>query len=172
VIAAVAVVALVVGGLATFLLARDDSSEATREGAAPAIGNADPTTPTGTVRAHWEAIGVGDYEAAYAQLSDRFREDNPREEWVDDLRADAPVVNLVGVSFLRALDSENAELAVEVVTRDTAGEAGERECVRFDGRVRVVNQDGLWRYRADGPGDSFERRGELPPTDPRCEPLR
>jgi hypothetical protein len=168
---AVAAAIIVIAGLGAFALTRGDSSESGEGGQAPAIGSTDPTTPTGTVRAHWEALGVGDYAAAHAQLSRQFREDNPGDEWTAARREEVPAINLLQVRLLRALDDENAEVAVELIRRDTAAGDEAGECVRFDGRVRVVRQDDVWRYWANGPDDSFERRGTLPQTDPRCEPL-
>lgn len=159
---------LLVGVLATVLLTGDNPSAPADADRAPVTGSDDSTTPTGTVRAHWEAIGAGDYPSAYGQLSSQFREESSLEDWTSDLQDQAPRVNLEQVQFLRALDDENAEIAVEVVTRD----ADEPECVRFDGRVRVVKEDEIWRYWSGGPGDTFMRRESLPADDARCVPLR
>lgn len=100
-------------------------------------------------------------------LSSQFREDASLEDWTSEMREKAPRVNLVRVQFLRALDGDNAEVAVEVVTRN----ADEAQCGRFDGRVRVVRENDVWRYWAGGRGDTFTRRETLPASDARCAPL-
>jgi hypothetical protein len=159
---------LLVVVLGVVLLTGDDSSESTQATRAPVTGSTDSTTPTGTVRAHWEAIAGGDYPSAYAQLASNFREDSSLEQWTGDLRSKDSSVNLVRVQYLRALDSENAEVGVEVVSRN----ADEEECLRRDGRVRVVKENDIWRYSPGSEGDTFTRRESLPATDARCAPLR
>lgn len=161
-----AVLVLAILGIA-LLTGGDDTESQAQAGRAPLTGSTDSTSPTGTVRAHWEAIAAGDYPSAYAQLSSQFREEASLEDWTSDMREKAPRVNLVRVQFLRALDGDNAEVAVEVVTRN----ADEAQCVRFDGRVRVVRENDVWRYRAGGRGDTFTRRETLPASDARCAPL-
>ncbi|MBW3602936.1 MAG: zinc ribbon domain-containing protein [Actinobacteria bacterium] len=160
-------VMLVVAVLGVVLLAGGDDSEPQAQDRAPVTGSTDSTSPTGTVRAHWEAIAAGDYPSAYAQLSSDFRDDESLDDWASSMRQKSPGVNLLKVQFLRALDSDNAEVAVEVVTRN----ADEPECVRFDGRVRVVKENDVWRYWAGGPGDTFTRRETVPASDGRCAPL-
>lgn len=164
--AAAAVLLVVVVG--AVLLIGDDSSEPDQAARVPVTGSTDSTTPTGTVRAHWEAVAGGDYPSAYAQLAPDFREDSSLEGWTGDLRSKDPRVNLVRVEYLRALDSESAEVAVEVVSRN----ADDQECLRRDGRVRVVKANDLWRYSPGREGDTFTRRESLPGTDARCAPLR
>lgn len=132
------VAALVVVALGVVLLTGGDSTEAVEAGA-PVTGSTDSTAPTGTMRAHWEAIAGGDYPSAYGQLASDFRDDSSLEEWAADLRSKAPSVNLIRVQYLRALDSENAEIAGEVVSRN----ADQQECLRRDSRVRVVKENGM-----------------------------
>lgn len=161
-----AVLVLAILGIA-LLTGGDDTESQAQAGRAPLTGSTDSTSPTGTVRAHWEAIAAGDYPSAYAQLSSQFREEASLEDWTSDMREKAPRVNLVRVQFLRALDGDNAEVAVEVVTRN----ADEAQCVRFDGRVGVVKENDVWRYWAGGRGDTFTRRETLPASDARCASL-
>lgn len=150
----------------------DETTEATEHDEQP-VEDAEPddSTPTGVIRAHWNAISAGDFDAAFDLLSASYRARIDRSQWVADHENYSPRVYVRLVNFLQALRGGQAYVFADVFTRDTGSLGDSSVCNRFAGKVRVIKRGDAWRYVPDGGGDTFDKDDVLSRTDPNCRRL-
>lgn len=128
-------------------------------------------SPTGVIRAHWSAIDDGRYEHAFALFSSEYRARTSEGLWVAGHRADAPRVRIGLVRYRKALPDGQAWVFADVYTRDTGSRKDSSRCKRWAGTVRVVKQQGRWRYASGAAGDTWDRKAWLTRGDPGCREL-
>lgn len=89
-----------------------------------------PTTPEGAVETFSSAIRAGDYEAAYAMMSETYRRRVPFEEFREHLEAHPDEARAL------AAEMDGATERVEVTATVPYGEGEE---------LRMLHEDGEWR---------------------------
>ena len=134
-------------------------------------GNTNPNTPTGVIRAHWTAISEGDYSEAYQLFSSHYRRRTSEYRWAGAEADFAPKIHINNVLYLRQLPGLQAFVLVDILTRDTGPKGDSSKCNRFAGKVRVIKENGDWRYWAIGPGATWGKRPGLSRSDARCQSL-
>ncbi|MDX6571155.1 MAG: hypothetical protein QOC86_311 [Gaiellales bacterium] len=132
---------------------------------------AGPNSPAGVIRAHWNAIGGGDYRRAYALFSTQYKQQAAERGWVGQHRRDRPRVHIGDIHRVASLPGQQAFVFADIYSRDTGSIGDHSACIRFAGKVRVIRQGGRWRYWAQGPGQTFQRKTSPSPDDKRCKPL-
>ncbi len=134
----------------------------------PAAPRADDATATGVIRAHWRAIRERDYDRAYNLLSADYRRRVSRANWVGSHERATPRVYARRIQFSKALSDGESLVFADIYTRDTGSSGDSSACIHFSGNVRVIRRGSVWRYRPDGAGETFERKGVLSRSDRRC----
>jgi hypothetical protein len=116
-----------------------------------------------TLRKHFQRLGHGDYEGAFALMTPYYRAHNP--SWVQ-LRSEArPVVKLVDVSA-EHIGSRTALVSVHFYARDRVQVQGsDTICREFTGTLHVQKVGGAWRY---DPGHEPLAKQTVPRSDPHC----
>jgi ribosomal protein L40E len=145
-----------------------ETDEQTQTGETDETPPADDSSPTGVLRAHWQAIADHDYDAAFDLLSADYRGRVSRARWVGDHEGYAPRVYVRLVDFLQPLPGAQAYVFADVFTRDTGSLGDSSVCNRFAGKVRVVKRGQLWRYVPGAAGDTFGKKAVLRRSDPNC----
>ncbi len=134
------------------------------------------TSPTRAFREHWAARSQAQWDEAYRLLGARYKATNPKSRWIRGQQDYEPRVNVRRVTYVTSVAPGIAELSVEVITRDLGPLGNPRTCNRFYGRVRMIRENGEWRYDANNPRESRSGgfRGQKKPItrdDLRCRRL-
>lgn len=124
-----------------------EPSESTSTDAAldspPPAAPRDPA-PVRTIRSHLYQLGHSGYAAAFALMSARYRQANPR--WVALRSAADPTIRTVSVGS-PVYTTGGARVHVVFFARDVHPVRGsDTKCRRFEGRVALIKRGDAWRY--------------------------
>jgi len=118
------------------------------EDAKPDVVRGPPNSPSRVLRRHFQRLGSGDYDGAFALMSSRYRAANPG--WTDQPREAQPYINIATIGP-STVASKAAFVYVKFYARDrNETERSDTSCRRFEGRARLVKQGSLWRYDPRG----------------------
>jgi hypothetical protein len=109
-------------------------------GAAPSGGIATGSAAT-TVQRHWQLIGQGDYEGAFALFSPSYQNHLGHDTWVGDKRLDRPSVSSLVVGTPQITSATTA--TVPLASLHTVGQEAPR-CHDWTGSYDLTKVNGTW----------------------------
>jgi hypothetical protein len=124
----------------------DDSSE---DSTSSSDSTGETLSPEAVLRAHYNHLDAGEYAAAFALMSPRYRRALPR--WPANRATADPGIDLIDMGPTRIRGSE-AFVAVTFFARDRVNvKHSDTKCRRFEGTAHLRRFGTVWRY--DPPDD-------------------
>ena len=109
-----------------------------------ALGQSDPSAAVPMLRRYYNLINQGDLSAAYnmrsRQAKSKVSQANFRSIWANNISVEVSNVTVV------ASKSGKAQLKVAMTSTDKDLTTGAVSTKLYDGKVKVVYEDGAWRY--------------------------
>jgi hypothetical protein len=104
--------------------------------------------PSQTIQLHFKRLGEGNYEGAFALMSEAYRSGNPK--WVEDRETAEPEINIIGVGPPH-YGHASARVYVKFYARDRNTTPGsDTRCRLFRGFVHMIEHGDVWRYEPVG----------------------
>jgi hypothetical protein len=127
-----------------------------------------PNSPSRIFKRHFEHITDGEYDAAYRLFSSSYKDSISQANWTAQPAAAQPYVNVLEAGPTRFEGNGIAYVHVKFFGHDRL-DTGHSDtlCNRFVGDVRMVKEDGAWRY---DPGGNDLVKTPLNPTLSACNP--
>jgi hypothetical protein len=137
--------------------ASEHTAESSEAPGTPSPSTPRPSPPVRTVESHLKRLGSGDYEGAFALMSEAYRSANPR--WILNREVADPEIHISDLG--RAQFSRgSARVFVEFYARDRHPTKGsDTKCRLFSGFVGLIEHGGSWRY--EPAHNSLSSRTEL-----------
>lgn len=119
--------------------------------------------PDEVLRTHFQLLGEGDGEGAFALTSPRYQRQTPN--WVTARTASEPAIGPLDTRPVQ-IDGDEAWVGVVFYARDRVETSrGDTKCRRFSGNAHFRRVDGEWRY--DPPGNDYRYR-VVDASNPQC----
>jgi hypothetical protein len=120
-------------------------------------------SPEAVLRAHYDHLNAGEYSAAFALMSPRYRSSFPR--WVANRATADPGLTVIDLGPTR-IAGANAFVDVSFYARDRVNVKGsDTKCRYFEGTAHLRRYDAVWRY--DPTGDGYAKR-VVHRSNPNC----
>jgi hypothetical protein len=145
----------------------DPTDNPTTDDASPSA-SFNSNSPSNIFKRHFEHITDGEYDAAYRLFSSSYKSSISQASWTAQPAAAQPYVNVLEAGPTRFEGNGIAYVHVTFFGHDR-NDTGHSDtlCNRFVGDVRMVKENGAWRY---DPGGNDLVRTPLNPTLSACNP--